>query len=81
MSAPVNCLKMINSTVIVAGLANGQIFAWDLSNNQCNFIPMSNVEITALQIFQSYLIVGDANGVIKVFNCGDLSLLMEGRVQ
>lgn len=51
MSAAINCLKMISPTVIVAGLANGQVFAWDLASGQCNSIPMSDVEVTVLQIF------------------------------
>jgi hypothetical protein len=31
MIAPVNCLQMISPTVLIAGLDNGGVFAWDLA--------------------------------------------------
>ena len=34
-----------------------------------------------MQLFQTYLIVGDAAGCVRVYNCGDMSLLMEGWVR
>lgn len=34
-----------------------------------------------LTVFKSFLLSGDSQGVIKVFNISDFSQLLEGRVQ
>lgn len=33
MLAPINCLIMMTPTVLLAGLDNGSVFAWDLTQN------------------------------------------------
>lgn len=71
---------MLSPTILVAGLANGQVFAWDIEKNLRHTIPLHNAGVSAFKIFNQTLLSGDEQGGIKVSNSGDLSLLMQGQV-
>jgi len=72
---------MLAPTILVAGLANGQIFAWDIEKNLKHCQPLHNAGVTAFKTFNQFLLSGDEQGSIKVSNNADLSLLMQGQVQ
>jgi WD40 repeat protein len=71
---------MTSPTFLIAGLDNGGFCGWDLTTNTFNEIKPHNAPITCLSVFRTYLLSGDASGVVKVFNIGDFSQLLEGRV-
>jgi hypothetical protein len=50
-----------------------------LSTNAISEIKHHQAPVTVMTIFKTYLLSGDASGVVKVFNIGDFSQVMEGR--
>ena len=50
-----------------------------MSTNAISEIKHHQAPVTVMTIFKTYLLSGDASGVVKVFNICDFSQVMEGR--
>jgi len=58
------CLAILPNNIIVAGLENGTVAAWDLNSNALNPIQanQAGLAITCMHRHENYWIIGDSQG-------------------
>jgi hypothetical protein len=65
-------MQLSNPVFLVIGLFDGRFCGWNLQNNTFDYLPAHNCAVTVMStttiLNQIYLMSGDQNGAVKVFN-------------
>ena len=72
-------MQLTSPTFIVAGLSNGCFAGWNLQTNQMDEFKAHEYPVTSLHLHQTFLVSGDSNGIVKVFDTSNFSVLLEGK--
>ena len=76
----ITSLCMTSDTFLVIGLQNGSFMGWNLSQNTFDGIPAHSQAVTAMYKHLNFLVSGDAAGEIKIRDCENYAVQLEGRV-
>ena len=60
MPAAINCLIMIKTTYLMAGLESGEFAGWNLETNSIDLVKLHQAPVTKLYKYDQVLISGDA---------------------
>ena len=71
-------MQMSSPVFLVIGLADGRFCGWNLQNNTFDYMAAHNSAVTAMSTAiisnQLYLMSGDSNGVVRVFNANNFNI-------
>lgn len=78
-------MQLSSPVFLVIGLHDGRFCGWNLQSNTFDYMLAHSHPVTAMSSAviqnQLFLMSGDSQGFIKVFNANNFQIAVEGQVQ